>query len=326
MKKFKENLMLSYFFSFPKKNNQIISLFIVLCLIIFGCEPQNISETEEGTIEINGCDIYYKRMGGGIPTFILHGGPGDGYDTMLPLNKLKDQFKLIFYDQRAAARSTGDADTASHTIENFVEDLEQLRLKLAPEKINVIGGSWGAMLAMQYALKYSHNINSMVLMASMAPNSNLLKTFFANRNNRQTTEDSLTLEKISSTEEFKNNNPETIEKFWRVFFRAYCYNPTYADSINLFIRDTSYQKVPGRYFKLWKFFQNYDIQEDLKNISCPTLVVHGKHDPMPLEGSKLIHENIPGSQFAIIRNAGHWLWVEAPDQLFPIIRKFLIKH
>ena len=89
-------------------------------------------------------------MGQGVPIFILHGGPGDSHDTMLQLQALADQYRLIFYDQRAAGRSTGDADTASHTIEQFVEDLEQLRLKLAPEKINIIGGSWGAMVAMKF--------------------------------------------------------------------------------------------------------------------------------------------------------------------------------
>jgi len=45
-----------------------------------------------------------------------------------------------------------------------------------------------------------------------------------------------------------------------------------------------------------------------------------------MEGAKQIHENIPGSQLAVIKNAGHWLWVEAPDQLFPIIRDFLNNH
>ena len=81
---------------------------------------------------------------------------------MLQLTNLSDRYKLIFYDQRAAGRSTGYADTASHTIESFIEDLEQLRMNLPPGKINIIGASWGAMLAMQYA---------MVLLGSMGASS-----------------------------------------------------------------------------------------------------------------------------------------------------------
>ena len=326
MKRFKDNSMFRYFHYFRSKKCYLISIFIVFSIFYFSCKIQEAPKIKEGRIEINGCDVYYKTMGTGTPTFILHGGPGDGHDSMLPLNELKDQNKLIFYDQRAAARSTGDADTASHAIENFVEDLEQLRLKLAPEKINIIGGSWGAMLAMQYAIKYSHNINALVLMASMSPSSELLKTFFSNREKNRTSEDSLALEKITNTEEFKNNNPETIEKFWRVFFRAYCYNPTYADSIKLFIRDSTYKRVPGRYLKLWKFFQNYDIRDNLKNISCPTLILQGDYDPMPIEGAQKIHENIQRSELKVIKNAGHWLWVEATDQLIPVVRDFLNKH
>jgi len=314
--------MFNFFRFFKKQNIKVIGIFIISGIIFFKCEIQDISKTEEGRIDINGCEIYYKVMGDGTPTFILHGGPGDGHDSMLPLEKLKDQYKLIFYDQRAAARSTGDADTANHTIENFVEDLEQLRQKLAPKKINIIGGSWGAMLAMQYAIKYSQNINSLVLMASMSPSSDLLKIFFANREKNRTVEDSISLEKISNTEEYKNSNPEMIEKFWRVFFRAYCYNPSYADSVNLFTRDTTYKRVPGRYMKLWKFFQNYDIRDNLINISCPTLILQGDYDPMPLEGAQQLHENIPGSKLKVIENAGHWLWVEAANQVIPEIRDF----
>ncbi len=318
--------MLTHFNSIQKRIIRIISILVAFSLFVIGCSAKRVSEIKEATIEINGCEIYYKTMGNGTPTFILHGGPGDGHDSMLQLQDLADQNKLIFYDQRACARSTGDVDTASHGVDNFVEDLEQLRLSLAPEKINIIGGSWGAMLAMQYAIKYSHNINSLVLMGSMGPTADFFPKFSANRNNNRTPEDSIILEEISATEEFKKGIPENVKKFWRVFFRAYCFNPAYADSINLFIRDTTHQRVPGRYSKLWKFFQSYDIREDLKNISCPTLVVHGDHDPMPMECAEEIHENIPGSKLTVIKNAGHWLWVEAPDQLFPVIRNFLNKH
>ena len=71
------------------------------------------------------------------------------------------------------------------------------------------------------------------------------------------------------------------------------------------------------------FFQNYDIRDKLKNISCPTLILQGDYDPMPLEGAQQIHENISGSKLKVIKNAGHWLWVEAADQVIPKIRDFL---
>ncbi len=315
--------MLKYFNSIQFINQLVISLLISLSILFYRCNSQNSSDVTEGKLHINSTEIYYKIIGKGSPTFILHGGPGDSHETMYQLKELSDQYKLIFYDQRAAGRSSGDADTASHSVEQFVEDLEQLRLKLAPGKINIIGGSWGAMLAMQYAMKYSSNIKAMVLMSSMGVSSEYFKTYRNNIEKNRTKEDSLALQQIAKTDEFKNRYPETMEKFWRIYFRSYFYNPDFADSIKLCLRDTTYKVVLGRYAKLGEFFRDYDIHEDLKKITCPTLILYGDYDPTPIEWVQPIHDNIAESQISIIKNAGHWLWVEAPDQIFPLIRKFL---
>jgi len=315
--------MLKYLKLIHKINHLFTFIIILFSILFFACNSKNSSEFQDGKIQINSAEIYYKIIGKGPPTFILHGGPGDSHETMYQLNELSDQYKLIFYDQRAAGRSSGDADTASHSVEQFVEDLEQLRLQLAPEKINIIGGSWGAMLAMQYAMKYSSNIKAMVLMSSMGVSSEYFKSYRSNIVNNRTKEDSLTLEQITKTDEFKNRYPEAMEKFWRIYFRSYFYNPDLADSIKLCLRDTTYKVVPGRYAILGKYFGDYDIHEDLKKITCPTLILHGDYDPTPIEWVQPIHDNIAESQISIIKNAGHWLWVEAPDKIFPLIRKYL---
>jgi len=315
--------MLKHFNSIQFINQFIVSLFIFFGILVYNCNSQTSPNVTEGKLQINSAEIYYKIIGNGYPTFILHGGPGDTHDTMLQLRELADHYKLIFYDQRAAGRSTGDVDTASHTVDQFVDDLEQLRLKLAPGQINIIGGSWGAMLAMQYASKYSQNINAMVLMSSMGVSSEYFNIYQSNIEKNRTKEDSLSLEQIKETDEFKNRYPEAMEEYWRIYFRAYFYNPDLVAGINLWMRDTTYKQIHGRYAKLWEFFNDYDIHDDLKKISCRTLILHGDHDPTPIEWVQPIHDNIAESQISIIKNTGHWLWVESPDQIFPLIRNFL---
>jgi proline iminopeptidase len=294
-------------------------------LFAIGCSSPKNDVT--GTISVNGIDVYYRAMGSGIPTFVLHGGPGDNLDMMLQLGALSDQYRMIFYDQRAAGRSTGDADTASHTVEMFVEDLEQLRLKLGDgEKINIIGGSWGAMLAMQYAMKYSENINAMALLSSIGITADFMPIYQAKVASNRTTEDSLKLEQILVTEGFAKRLPDTMVDFWRTYFRAYFYSPDLADNIKLWMRDTTYQQVPGRYARLGKFLNSYDITDNLKNITCPTLILYGDYDATPIEWVTPIHEGIAGSQMEVIENAGHLLWVEAPDQVIRFVRNYFGEH
>lgn len=310
--------MRSYLFNKTRLSGIIIFLLFGIPLAASQSDPP----IKEGTLKIGSADIYYKTMGNGTPTFILHGGPGDTHDTMLQLSPLSIDFKLIFYDQRAAGRSTGDSDTASHTIEQFVEDLEQLRLKLGADKINLIGGSWGTMVAMQYAMKYSDHIQAMVLMSSMGIRSEYFPFYQANIEKKRAPEDSLALKRIQESKGFQSRNPDMVEKFWRIYFRAYCCNPTCADSLHLWMRNTIEHEVPGRYAKLGKYIADYNLEEDLRNIKCHTLILHGDCDPTPVEWVVPIHEKIAGSQLQTIPNAGHWLWVEGVDQVIPKIRDF----
>jgi proline iminopeptidase len=300
----------------------MITFLLALGALMFACATQPTPE-KEGRIEINDIEIYYHTIGSGKPIFILAGGPGDALETMSPFKALADKYRLIFYDQRAAGRSTGDADTASQGMDNFVEDLEQLRLKLAPEKISIIGGSWGCMVAMHYAFKYPQNINALVLVSTMGVSAKYFPIYRANIAANRTTEDSLALEEISNSEEFARHEPQAVEKFWRHYFRAYCYDPNDADSINLWYRDTTYPIVEGRYNKLWQFFADYNISDSLKLITCPTLILYGDYDPTPFEYVEPIYEGIAGSELVRFEKAGHWLWVEAPDRILPVIRGFL---
>jgi proline iminopeptidase len=301
-----------------------ISLLSALVITVSSC-VKRLSKAEEGHIEINGIEVYYRMVGSGDPIFVLSGGPGDALETMLPFETLSDDYKLIFYDQRAAGRSTGDADTASHGIDNFVEDLESLRLALAPSKINIIGGSWGCMVASHYAFKYPENVSSIVLTSPMGVSADYFPVYRANIAANRTSEDSLAIEEIVVTEEFKRREPEIVEKFWRHYFRAYCYDPSFADSINLWYRDTTYEIVEGRYYRLWDFLQNYDLRDSLKLVTCPTLILYGDYDPTPFDYIQPLHDGITGSKLVRFDNAGHWLWVEAIDRILPVIREFYNK-
>jgi len=300
----------------------IVALLCVSGLSLSGCAPQP-SAVEEGRIAINGIEIHYRMLGSGHPTFVLSGGPGDALETMSPFEALADDNKLIFYDQRAAGRSTGDADTAAQGVEHFVEDLESLRLKLAPEKINIIGGSWGCMVAMHYAFKYPQHINAMVLTSPMGISSDYFPVYRANIAAKRSAKDSMAIEEIAASTDFARQLPHAVEKFWRIYFRAYCYNPSFADSIHLWYRDTTYADVPGRYDRLWKFFADYDLRDSLKLITCPTLILYGNYDPTPIEFVQPLYDGIVHSKLIRFENAGHWLWVEATDRILPVIRDFL---
>src|SRR5260370_11781737 len=91
---------------------------------------------------------------------IVHGGPGASHDYLLPhLLPLARTNKLIFIDERGSGRSEKLEDTTQYTVENMAEDVEAVPQALGLGKINLLGHSYGGLLAQPNSLTYPHTLN-----------------------------------------------------------------------------------------------------------------------------------------------------------------------
>jgi proline iminopeptidase len=62
-----------------------------------------------GYIQTNGINTFYKILGEGEPIIVVHGGPGMAHNYLLPkFKRLAKNFKVIFYDQRACGKTSGE--------------------------------------------------------------------------------------------------------------------------------------------------------------------------------------------------------------------------
>jgi proline iminopeptidase len=94
---------------------------------------------------------------------VLHGGPGSCCKpSMLDWFDLSRQ-RVILFDQRGAGRSLPPGLLAHNTTAELVQDIERLRLQLQIGQWLVVGGSWGATLALSYAGRYPHALSGLVL-------------------------------------------------------------------------------------------------------------------------------------------------------------------
>lgn len=66
-----------------------------------------------------------------------------------------------------------------------------------------------------------------------------------------------------------------------------------------------------------------DFAKRLKDIKIPTLIVHGADDIIPILSAKYLHENINGSKLEVIRDAGHMVMMEKPDEFNNAILRFI---
>ena len=109
--------------------------------------------------------IVYEEAGNpdGQPALFLHGGPGVG---ILPDYRRffdPDFYRVILVDQRGAGRSTPHADIRENTTSDIVADLETIRQQLGIEQWLVMGGSWGSLLGVAYAIAHPDSITGLII-------------------------------------------------------------------------------------------------------------------------------------------------------------------
>lgn len=101
----------------------------------------------------DGHRLYFEQLGNpaGIPAVYLHGGPGSGCSAMQRRFFDPARYRVILLDQRGCGRSTPRGETSANTTAHLLADLEKLRRHLGIDRWLVVGGSWGASLAVAYA-------------------------------------------------------------------------------------------------------------------------------------------------------------------------------
>jgi proline iminopeptidase len=116
----------------------------------------------------DGHDIYVESVGraDGIPAVYLHGGPGSGCQPDHRRLFDPERFHAVLFDQRGAGRSRPKGGRDANTLQHLIADMELIREKFGFERWMVVGGSWGATLALAYAEAHPDRVTGIVLRAT----------------------------------------------------------------------------------------------------------------------------------------------------------------
>lgn len=128
----------------------------------------------------HGHELHVQESGrpDGLPALVLHGGPGSGLSPLLQRFFDPRRYRVIGVDQRGAGRSTPAGDTRHNTTALLLDDLHRLQRHLGLERWLVVGGSWGATLALAHALREPEAVAAMLLRALFVPTRSAVDGFF----------------------------------------------------------------------------------------------------------------------------------------------------
>ena len=109
--------------------------------------------------------VFVEQCGNpaGVPVLVLHGGPGGGCSPAMRRYFDPAHYRVVLFDQRGCGRSRPHASVEDNTTWHLVRDIELIRETLGIDRFILFGGSWGATLALIYAISHPDRVTAMVL-------------------------------------------------------------------------------------------------------------------------------------------------------------------
>lgn len=294
-------------------------------LLIFSCSVSEDNEytKDSGFVDINGTKLFYETMGEGEPIIFVHGGPGMNHEYFLPqMAPLADQYKLIFYDQRACGDSDVEVDTLSMTMAQFVDDLDAVRAHFGIEKMVLAGHSWGGLLAMWYAKTYPERLEKLILINSIGASREYTQEAQRILMDRYSEEDIELQNELVSSEAFRNGEPEAFLKVFRLSFKPTFYKSELLDELSLSLPEDP-QKNQNLLRHLYPDLMNYDLHEELSKVDVPVLIFHGNFDGTPVISSVRLEEAFPRARLVEVPECGHWTFIEQPGLFRKDLDRFM---
>ncbi|HYR10063.1 MAG TPA: alpha/beta hydrolase [Longimicrobium sp.] len=288
--------------------------------------------TSEGYLTgADGLQLFYRVYGSGPDTtVVLAGGPALALSYLdKDLAPLAHGRTVIYYDARNAGRSQIVMDPAMLSMERHVADLEAVRQHFGIGKLQLIGHSWGAMVAPFYAAAHPQNVDRMVLVTPGPIETKYDAIFEAERVSRT---DPAVLQHQGELFGllFTGTSPDpvgTCEELFSIWFPAYFYDPANASNMRGRYCDTTPAGANALIFSLFagraSLGQPFDLAPMLSTIQVPALVIHGAGDAIPLASTAGYSDALPNGELLVIEGAGHFPWLEEPTEFFTAVNTFL---
>jgi len=255
-------------------------------------------------------DVYYEVHGEGQPLVILN-GIMMSCTSWQPFLEKVENFKVILVDFLDQGKSSNLCEKYDHDIQ-----VEVVNAVLNQENISDIfltGISYGSEIALQYTLKYQHNVKKLVLFNSASHTSAWLKDI------GQAWQGAA---RIGDPRHFYN---VTIPYIYSPYF--YNKNIEWMENRKGILEEVFTRSFMNRMDRLIHSSESYDIRDQLNLITVDTLVVACDLDYItPMHEGVNLSKGIKNSELIILEQCGHASMYEKPDEFFEIINEFVLRN
>lgn len=279
-------------------------------------------ESISQTIKVGDLELFVVRIGRGSP-LVICGGPQLGHPYLRSLDTLGEEREVVYYDARGSGR-TELGDHSQLSFAGALDDLEGMRIALGFERFSILGHSLGGHTAYLYASRNPTRVESLILVDVGPPLSEELGSrLWSAMQARRTADDDEDLRRIEVSAEFRARKPQAVERYILNIYAPFFRDRRTIETIDLGFTAITAANVVDYEERLVATLGHEDPLGSLARVICPTLVVHGEVDPIPLGFSQLLADRIPGAELAIIPGGSHFPFIEDRDAFGRAVREFL---
>ncbi len=263
-----------------------------------------------------------RKLGARDVLMCIPGGPGNDHAIYNPPDHSMTQAffpyaDILLFDPRSCGKSEKTRPEYS-TLDHYIDDIESIRaqLKIPPEKLIVLGQSYGSIAALGYAVKYPTHLKKLILIGGAASGEFLEE---AKRN----------LDKIGTSRQKQLANKlwtgtftgapgendeffQTMTPLYQRTFRPGMPTPPLTYNVDVFNLGFS------------NFLKKFDFRSSLTKVQCKTLILWGADDWISdKHQARIIHEGIAGSILRLYSDCSHLLWLDQWEKFLADVSAFL---
>jgi proline iminopeptidase len=278
---------------------------------------------EQGRVAVEGGQVAYRVYGTGSRALLcLHGGPGCPIPYLDSIADLaSDDLRVILYDQLGCGESEAPDDPALWTMERFVRELEQVRSALDLGRIDLLGHSFGGMLAQEWALAHPAELRTLILSSTTCSSAllrdelrRLLETMPADAR------DALLAGPPAP------GHKEAFDEFSRRHLCRIPYPEPVRRALDSFAAPVYSQLWGPDAFTIEGALSDWDVCGRIGEIRASTLITVGRYDEVTPACSEAIQARISGSELVVFPSSAHLAHWEERGAFMACMRGFLQNH
>ncbi|TFY60558.1 hypothetical protein EVG20_g7376 [Dentipellis fragilis] len=280
---------------------------------------------------------WYKLIGTISPTssrplVVLHGGPGLSHTYLSPHARLHEQLgiPIIFYDQLGCGgRSTHLADKSPSfwTIDLFLAELDNVLAHFGiADDFDLLGHAWGGVLAVEYAMSRSPGRLKHLVIADTPASMKLWKEALQMLLQGLLMETGATWRKEEEDATASGDCREILRQFYqRHVCRLEPWPPSLTESVNAMEKDSTVRRslLGPSQFAIDGGLKTWSAIDRLHSISCPLLVLNGRHDTVQDECVQPFADKVKKVDWVRFEESSHTPFFEEEEKYYSVVEGFL---